>query len=111
MISTERRQFKRIPVPCTVNYYHLAPSPNPPVFHAINLSLGGACIEAPEPHVPGAVLAFYLITPSRRATDVRAKVIYFRAAQPELYYVGVRFTNLSPQDRTILAREIEHASA
>ncbi len=111
MNDSERRAFKRFPVSCKVSYFYLPPSSNPPTFQTLNLSLGGACVEAPEPLVPGSSVAFHLITPSRYAADVRAQVVFSKPAKPALYHVGVRFTTLSTQDRAILADEIERAAA
>ncbi len=111
MIDTEQRQYERVPVLCVVIYPHLAPSPHPPMFHTVDLSLGGACIEAPESHISGALLAFHLVTPHQHVADMRSKVVHSEIVQPNLYHVGVRFINLSPQDRAILASEIERVGA
>ncbi len=108
MTSLERRSSVRIPVDCKVSFFHLPPSSSPPVFHALNLSMAGACIEAPTPFVPGAALSFHLITPDNQVADIYAQVVHSELNASALYQVGVRFTRLAERDREILVRQFEH---
>ena len=107
MTVSERRSTQRMPVDCKVSFFHLPPSSNSPTFRALNLSLTGACIEAPTPFAPGAVLAFHLITPEHQVADVRARVVHTILCAPTLYHVGVRFTHLSADDHDLLARQLD----
>jgi hypothetical protein len=111
MTDPERRSSTRLPIDCKVGFFHLPPSPNPPVFHALNLSLTGACIEAPNLYAPGASLSFHLFTPDHRVADIRAQVVYSQTASSALYHIGVRFIHLAERDRNILVRQFENERA
>lgn len=107
MASPERRSSMRIPVDCTVSFFHLPPSSSPPVFRTENLSMVGACIEAPTQFAPGAALSFHLITPDNQVADIYAQVVHTNLNSSALYHVGVRFTRLAECDREILAQQFE----
>jgi hypothetical protein len=107
MTIAERRSAERIPIDCQVGYFHLPPMLNSPVFHTLNLSMVGACIEAPSSFVPGAALSFYLITPDHQVADVHSQVVHSKLVNPDLYHVGVRFTHLAERDRAVLIHQFE----
>ena len=110
-VTAEQRMSPRIPVRCRVSFYYLPPSLNPPVTHVINLSEGGACIEVPDPLIPGAAIAFQIITSDCHVVDVRARVAYIEPGKNPPYRVGVCFTRLSENDRALLAREIQRSAS
>ena len=105
----DRRTAERIPIDCTVCFFHLPPSSNPPVFHALDLTLIGACIQAPTPFVPGSVLSFHLVMPDNQVADIHAQVIHSEKNGSELYRVGVLFTHLEEYDRNLLVRQLERS--
>ena len=105
MISIERRSSARVAVDCKVGYFHLPPAATTPVFHALNLSMLGVCLEAPSVFEPGSTLSFYLITPDNRVADVNAQVVHSEMANSALYHVGVCFTRLKERDREILTSQ------
>ena len=109
MPTPERRSARRIPVDCTVCFFHLPPTPNPPLFRALNLTLHGVCIQAPTPFVPGSVLSFHLVTPDNQVADIHGQVIHSEADGSELYQIGIQFTRLKESDRNLLARQLERA--
>ncbi|MBI5030539.1 MAG: PilZ domain-containing protein [Chloroflexi bacterium] len=107
MPTPDRRSAERMPVDCTVCFFHLPPTSSPPVFHALNLTLTGACIQAPIHFVPGAVLSFHLVTPDNQVADIHAQVIHSEEDNTKLYRVGVQFTHLAEYDRNLVARQID----
>jgi c-di-GMP-binding flagellar brake protein YcgR len=109
-VNEERRTSRRVPVQCPVKYFYL-PSLNAPETRTLDLSAGGARIEAVDPLTPGASVAFQIITPEHHVVDVRAQVVHRSFEEYRPYRVGVRFTGLSAGDRAILAREILRAVA
>jgi hypothetical protein len=109
--TVERRVSPRIPVQCRVSFYYLPPSLNSPVSQVINLSEGGACVEVPDPLIPGASIAFLIITSDHQVVDVRARVAYLEPSKNPPYRVGVCFTRLSANDRVSLAREIQRSAS
>lgn len=111
MTVSERRSSKRISAQCKIGYFHLPPSGDSPTFRALNLSAMGACLEAPCSFVPGAALAFHLVTPDHQVMDIRAKIIHARPVDSALYHIGVRFTTVAERDRAVLHRHLQASPA
>jgi hypothetical protein len=107
--NRERRESPRFSVDCPTKYFYLPPSPNPPETHVVDLSLQGACIQVPDPLIPGSVIAFQVITSERQVVDARARVIYVQAMPNAFFRVGVQFLLLSEDTRALIAREVEVA--
>lgn len=105
----ERRAALRVPTQCVVRYFYLPPSLNPPSTRVIDLSLRGACIEVPDPLIPGSIIAFQIITSEHHVVDVRARVVYALPRQDVFYRAGVSFTHISETDPGSLEREIARA--
>jgi hypothetical protein len=111
MTSEERRTAPRVQAPCTVKYFYLPPSPNPPDTHVINLSSCGACLEVPDPLIRGSVVAFQIITPDYKVVDACARVIHVQPGHHPYYLAGVYFTRLSENDRALLQHEVQRAAS
>jgi len=109
--TLERRASPRKPIGFPIKYFYFPPDANPPRTCTINLSPLGACIEALDPFPQGASVAFYIVAPENQVVDVRAQVVYTQSVEAPPYRVGVRFTHLSPTDRTALQHAIEHAAS
>ncbi len=107
----ERRASPRKPIGFPIKYFYFPPDADPPRTCTIDLSPQGACIEALDPFPQGASVAFYIVTPENQVVDVRAQVVYTQPVKSPPSRVGVRFTYLSPADRTALQNAIERAAA
>ena len=112
MLSTSnRRASHRVPVQCPVKYLYQPPTPQSLDTRVLDLGLDGACVQVPDPLIPGSAVAFVIITSEHQVIDVRAKVVHVRSDGSPLYRAGVCFVCVSEKDRALLAREIECAQA
>ena len=109
-LFVERRLSLRVPIQCEVKYHYLSPGSNSPPLHTIDLSLGGARLESLDPLVPGASVWFYLIPSDKSIFEAGAQVAHREPGNQPPYRIGVRFTQLSHESRSIIAREIERAA-
>jgi hypothetical protein len=109
MAIRERRQSRRVPAHCPVQYFYTPPSA--PAAHTLDLSESGACLQAFDPLILGAGLSFLLLTSDRCIVDVRARVVHVQPGQDSPYHIGVYFTTISADGRASLAREISCPAA
>ena len=108
--AMERRTSQRKHVPCRVKYYYLPPGANPPITRVIDLSAEGACVETLDLFQEGATVTFFVVMPQNQVIDVQAQVIHMEQTERPPYRAGVRFTQLSPSDRVVLQRALDHTS-
>ncbi len=106
----ERRRAPRVTVHCPVQYFYLPPSNHVPPTQALDLSLYGARLETPDPLIPGAAIAFQIVTEDRQVIDARARVVYTLPPSAKFFRAGVCFTYLSDRDRAVLERVLVCAS-
>lgn len=109
-LFVERRLSLRVPVQCELKYHYFPPGRNLPLLRTIDLCMGGARLESLDPLVPGVSVWFYLIIPAKCMVEVGAQVAHREPGNQPPYRVGVRFTHVSLEDRSIIAREIERAA-
>jgi ActR/RegA family two-component response regulator len=107
--NIERRVSPRVPVRYPVIYSHLPP--NPPPTRMIDLSEEGAAIEALDLPPVGAAISFMIIAGQDQVVDARATVVHVQPGPNFPYRIGVRFSGLSPSDRTILGLSIQGGTA
>ena len=107
MTILERRSSRRIPAQCQIGYFHLPPSVESATFRTLDLSASGACLEAPCSFIPGASLAFHLVTPDHQVMDIRALIVHTHPVDPTLYHIGVRFTKIAERDRVVLQHQLQ----
>lgn len=112
-MTGERRAARRVPVYCATGYSVPGPMSNADwrATRVVDLSAGGACLEAVEPLTPGSELAFQILTADQHAVNVRAQVVHLDSREYRSYHLGVRFTALSASGRAILARAMLRAVA
>ena len=108
--QSERRRAPRVTMHCPVRYYYLPPSVVVPATQVIDLSVEGACLETPTPLIPGAAIAFQIVTEDRQVIDARARVVYTLPPSAKFFRAGVCFTYLSDRDRAVLERVLVCAS-
>lgn len=106
-MNSERRLAKRVPVRFSVRYNYESPSLAIPETHVLNLSAVGVRMECYAWLVPGASIAFHMITPEHRVMDARGRVIYIESHEQPPHHVGIQFTSLTPADRATLENELE----
>lgn len=107
---SEQRRMPRVKMRCSVRYYYLPPSAVVPATQVIDLSAEGACLETPTPLIPGAAVAFQIVTEDRQVIDARARVVYTLPPSAKFFRAGVCFTYLSDRDRAVLERVLVCAS-
>lgn len=98
--QNERRTSPRMPVRYPIVYFY-AP-PNSPRMHTIDLSEGGAAIEAQDPLPLGAAVSFMIVAGNDQVVETNATVVHVRAAAQSPYRVGVSFPSLTPGIQKIL---------
>ena len=107
--NIERRMSPRVPVRYPITYSYLPP--NPPPTRTIDLSEGGAAIEALDPLPVSAAITFLIVADKDQVVEGRATVVHVQSGPSFPYRMGIRFSGLSPNDRTILGRSIQHGTA
>ncbi len=102
----ESRRYRRVKIKWPV----VMTTPNGLIDgQTLNLSLGGACIRCPK--LPNLDESFRLVmTAKERLILVNAQVVWSNGhnspGKSTTHGMGIRFTNLSSNDRTFLSRVI-----
>lgn len=104
----ERRSAPRVAVEYPVFYYYLPP--NAARSRMIDLSVGGAAVEAPDPFPIGSTTSFVCVMGGGDVVEFTARVISVRPMTDEKFRIGVAFTHLSDTARQRVA-EATHAYA
>lgn len=110
-MGIERRVAQRLPVGFSVYYNYEPPSLVRRQTHVLNLSLVGVKAECYASLIPGASIAFHIITPEHRVMDVRGRVIYIEPDEQPPYRVGIQFTAINHLDQAILENELARLTA
>jgi len=105
-MGAERRTAERVAVDFSVRYNYEPPSLTASNTRVLNLSRLGARMECYAWLIPGASIAFHIITPTHHVVDARGRVIYVEPREQPPYHVGVQFTALNPTDRSVLEHEL-----
>ncbi len=100
--TTERRSAPRIPVEYPVFFHYLPP--NPPETRMLDLSIGGAAIEAPDPFPIGSKTSFVFVTTLQQVIECTARVIWVSPLSESKYRVGVCFTSMNDDARQQIAK-------
>lgn len=107
MLAFERRAAQRVPAHFPVQYFYHARDVQVPPTQTLDVSTSGAQVQALDAFPQGASLAFLLLAGDQNVLDVRAQVVRVEPGESAApFRVGVRFTQLSDQDRETLARVI-----
>lgn len=102
----ERRTSPRVPVRYPIVYFYAAP--NSPRMHTIDLSEGGAAIEAQDPLPLGAAISFVIVAGNDHVVEANGTVVHVHAAPQVPYRVGVSFPSTTPGVREILLQSRPH---
>ena len=97
----ERRQADRIPARVEVHFRHGADAAKAFRAYSLNFSVGGLCIRTQRNYENGAVLQLALEVDGHHY-DLEGVVAWIRGG-----FIGVRFQNVSPEDRSRLAKLTE----
>ena len=96
----ERRSAPRVEVDYAVFFYYLPP--NTPSTKMLNLSVGGAALEALDPLPLGSRTSFVVVTNTREVIECSGHVTHVRPLSDSKYQIGIRFIDLTETARELL---------
>jgi len=105
----ERRQFRRLQAPVYCRPVGLKIFERKPT---VDISLGGARIYSDDEMKKGARLEVELFLPDGTSVTCRVEVVWIEAlapGAPARFDVGLKFTDISAQDRERLSSILEEA--
>jgi hypothetical protein len=106
---TQRRRFPRVPLFLSITLRPEASSEIP--CQAINLSLDGAACVMVEPLPPGTSVAINLAATGLHPPTLRAQVMRCAPTPNQLWVAGLRFDNLTPDQRLYLGKYLNSCQA
>lgn len=123
-MSSERRQFRRIPLGASVAFQELSFQGGAPAATTVyrDVSAGGLLIQSPREHALGTLLKLEIRVPGllREATrfgfkeDLSGKpliaigqVVRVEGLEDGHFELGIKFMNVSPDDQAALLKFIE----
>jgi uncharacterized protein (TIGR02266 family) len=103
MPQQKKRQHPRISTDALLDYS----GSDVMLYHRIeNISLGGICIQTANPEEVGTIVELTISFPAlEEMVEVQGEVVWANHDTPK--DMGIRFINLSPEARLVLARYIE----
>lgn len=106
-VTSERRSVPRREVNYTVFFYYALPES--PTTKMLDLSAGGAAVEAFDALPIGSETSFVFVMNRSNAIECRARVISVQPHSDCKYRIGVRFTGLSDAARQLVAQATQEA--
>ncbi|MBI3740290.1 MAG: PilZ domain-containing protein [Chloroflexi bacterium] len=107
----ERRAAARVPAHLPIKYFYRPANGAATTTYTVDLSETGARVEALDELPLGAAIAFLVIADSNQVMDVRGQIMRVEPTPepraPAPYRIGVRFTQISETDRTLLTQVLE----